>query len=54
MDPALTTPVEGQSVEAQPDGKPEWTAPTLKKLDLADTREDLGVGGDFFAESGPI
>jgi hypothetical protein len=48
MDQVLTAPVE------QPDAKQEWTTPTLKKLDLTETREELGPGGDMFLESGPI
>jgi hypothetical protein len=54
MDPTLTTPVEVQSAEAQPGGNQEWTPPTLQKLDLTETREFGGTGGDFFLESGPI
>jgi hypothetical protein len=55
MDPTLTTPVEGQSAQAQPGGKEEWTPPTLKKLDLTETREGFGGAIDLFDESsGPI
>ena len=32
MDETLASPAE------QPDAKKEWTAPTLKELDLAETR----------------
>ena len=46
MDPMLTTPVEGQSAEAQPGGTQEWTAPALKKLDLAETRINPGSADD--------
>ena len=46
MDPMLTTPVEGQSAEAQPGGEQEWTAPRLKKLDLTETRINPGSADD--------
>jgi hypothetical protein len=38
MDETLTPPAQ-----AQPDAKKEWTVPTLKKLDLTETRS----GADF-------
>jgi hypothetical protein len=44
MDEILTPPAPAQPAEAQPDAKQEWTVPTLKKLDLAETR----VGADPF------
>jgi hypothetical protein len=43
MDEILTAPAERQPAVAQPDARKEWTAPTLKKVDLAETR----FGADF-------
>jgi hypothetical protein len=55
MDETRTPPALAQPAETQPDAKKEWTAPTLKKLDLTETRERFGDGGDFLEESsGPI
>jgi hypothetical protein len=53
MDEILAPPAPAQPAEAQPDATKEWTAPTLKKLDLTETRESVGHGDDFFLESAP-
>lgn len=53
MDQTLTPPAAAQPAEAPPDAKQEWTAPTLKKLDLTETLESGGAGTDFFSESAP-
>jgi hypothetical protein len=50
MDEILAPPAPAQPAEAQPDATKEWTAPTLKKLDLTETGEWGGVDGDFITE----
>lgn len=53
MDEILIPPAQAQPAGAQPEAKQEWTVPTLKKLDLTETRESVGHGDDFFLESAP-